>query len=87
MRPHQWAKNVFLIAALLYSRNIFNPLLLFKVYVGFMLFSLAASSIYILNYIADIENDRLHHKIKNRPLASGSLSISNGLAMASFLTR
>jgi len=85
MRPHHWVKNVFVFAGLLFSKNIFSPYLLGKVSVGFMIFSLAASSIYILNDIIDIENDRQHPKKKNRPLASGRLSNSGAWAAAVIL--
>lgn len=45
----------------------------------FLLFSLCSSSVYILNDLLDIEDDR-HHRIKrNRPFASGDLSINAGI--------
>jgi 4-hydroxybenzoate polyprenyltransferase len=85
MRPHHWVKNVFIFAGLLFSENIFSPYPLVKVSAGFMIFSLAASSIYILNDIIDIENDRQHPKKRSRPLAAGRLSISGAWAAAVIL--
>ena len=85
MRPHQWVKNVFLFAGLLFSKNIHNPLLFLNVIAGFIVFSLAASSIYILNDIIDIENDRRHPEKKKRPLASGQLSERSAWAAAVIL--
>ncbi|CAB5115265.1 hypothetical protein D3OALGB2SA_2640 [Olavius algarvensis associated proteobacterium Delta 3] len=85
MRPHQWVKNVFIFAGLLFSRNLFSTSILIKVSSGFLIFSLAASSIYLLNDIIDIENDREHPKKKNRPLASGQLNVSTAWAAAFLL--
>lgn len=55
---------------------MFSPDLLIKVSAGFLIFCLAASSIYILNDIFDIENDRQHPEKNNRPLPSGRLNVS-----------
>jgi len=85
MRPHHWVKNVFVFAGLLFSKNVFSPYLFGKVSAGFVIFSLAASSIYLLNDIIDVENDRQHPKKKNRPLASGRLNMSTAWAAASVL--
>lgn len=79
MRPKQWPKNVFIFAALVFDRQflILDPLL--RTITGFVLFSLAASTVYIFNDIADIEQDRLHPKKKNRPIASGLISPNTAL--------
>jgi 4-hydroxybenzoate polyprenyltransferase len=52
---------------------------------GFISFSLIASAGYILNDIRDIENDRLHKIKRNRPLANGSVSVSNSFLLAIIL--
>ena len=78
MRPQHWVKNVFLFAGILFSQNLYNLVLLIKVFEGFLLFCIAASSIYILNDAMDAEKDRLHPEKKNRPLASGLLNIQSG---------
>jgi 4-hydroxybenzoate polyprenyltransferase len=49
---------------------------------AFVAFSLTASSVYVLNDLLDIPADRHHHKKKNRPFASGVLSVRTGLLMA-----
>ena len=51
-----------------------------EVGLGFIAFSMIASSIYILNDYRDIESDKLHPKKKERPMASGKVSKSAGLA-------
>lgn len=73
LRPKQWTKNLFMFAGLLFSKNIFNPPLLFKVTGAFFIFCLLAGSIYILNDLADLEEDRRHPLKRLRPIASGRL--------------
>jgi 4-hydroxybenzoate polyprenyltransferase len=74
MRPQQWIKNFFLFAALIFSGNLFHSNLFSQVAIGFFLFSLAASGIYLLNDLTDLENDKLHPIKSKRPLPSGKLS-------------
>jgi 4-hydroxybenzoate polyprenyltransferase len=74
MRPRQWVKNLFVLSPLLFSQHLFDPLVLAMSLAGFVLFSLTASTIYILNDIIDAKTDRLHPVKCLRPLASGALS-------------
>lgn len=80
MRAKQWIKNVFIFTGLIFSLNLFNIHLLAKVFAGFILFSLGASSIYIFNDIQDIKKDRDHPEKCKRPLASGSLRVTKAYA-------
>jgi 4-hydroxybenzoate polyprenyltransferase len=73
MRPPQWVKNAFLFVGLVFSRQLFNVDLLFKVVSGFALFSLGASSIYLFNDIRDVEEDTRHPEKCRRPLPAGKL--------------
>jgi len=75
MRPHQWTKNAFVFTGLIFSHSWGNPELLLRVIVAAIGFSLMASSVYILNDIVDREQDAKHPKKKNRPLASGSITV------------
>jgi 4-hydroxybenzoate polyprenyltransferase len=75
MRPKQWAKNVFLFAALVFDRKLTNLPALLYIIAGFFIFSLLASVVYIINDIADLEADRQHPKKKFRPIAAGEISI------------
>ena len=74
IRVEQWVKNLFVFAPLFFSGNIANSLLFYKSIFAFIIFSITASSIYILNDYFDIESDRKHPDKKNRPLASGAIS-------------
>ncbi len=74
IRPHQYVKNLFIFMPLFFAGQITNIELLGNAILAFAAFSLSASAIYILNDYQDIEDDRLHPKKKNRPLAAGTVS-------------
>jgi len=76
MRPRQWVKNTFLFSGLVFSKNLFQAELLMKVSMGFILFCLAASSIYIFNDIQDRQNDSKHPEKGRRPIALGNLPVT-----------
>lgn len=75
MRPKQWAKNVFLFAALVFDRKLTNVDAILHTIAGVIVFSLVASVVYVINDIADVEADRQHPTKRNRPIAAGALSI------------
>lgn len=77
LRPHQYIKNLFIFAPLLFSFS-FNSISVIDSIVAFIFFSLVASSIYIFNDLMDIEEDKQHPKKKFRPLASGTVSKTTG---------
>ena len=74
LRVEQWIKNCFVFVPLFFSGNITNLDLLTKSVFAFVIFSLAASCIYIINDYSDIESDKKHPEKRNRPLASGVIS-------------
>lgn len=75
-RPRQWIKNVLIFAPLFFAGEFFNLLLLLKTFGAFAVFCLTASAVYVFNDIKDVEADRHHPRKRYRPLASGSVSIS-----------
>ncbi|WP_341836084.1 decaprenyl-phosphate phosphoribosyltransferase [Chitinophaga pollutisoli] len=81
LRPKHWAKNLFLFIPLFFAGEIFQMEKLKILGLAFVCFSLVASSIYVINDYMDIEADRAHPKKKSRPLASGAVSPSAGLAV------
>lgn len=85
MRPRQWVKNTFLFSGLVFSRNLFQAELLMKVSAGFILFCLAASSIYIFNDIQDRESDRKHPNKRWRPLALGNLQVTKAYFVSTIM--
>lgn len=74
LRPRDWAKNLFLFIPLFFSGDLFHWELYPQLFLGFIAFSLIASSIYIINDYRDIEDDRKHPEKFKRPLASGAVS-------------
>jgi 4-hydroxybenzoate polyprenyltransferase len=75
MRPKQWAKNLLIFAGLVFDRQLTYQPALERTLIGFALFCLLSSGIYLVNDIIDIDNDRKHPKKKYRPLASGALPV------------
>ena len=74
MRPKQWSKNVFVLAALVFDLKLLVPEFLGKSLAAFVIFCAVSSAVYLINDLADIEKDRQHPVKRNRPLASGKLS-------------
>lgn len=68
-------KNIVIFIPLIFSLKFLDINSLIFAFVAFISFSLIASSIYILNDILDVENDKLHPIKKNRPIASGKISM------------
>ncbi|RYZ79096.1 MAG: UbiA family prenyltransferase [Proteobacteria bacterium] len=79
-RYHQWAKNFLILLPLFLAHS--HQVDLWKTSIlAFVAFSCAASSIYVINDLFDLEADRRHKKKCERPFASGALSISQGLVL------
>ncbi len=85
MRPRQWSKNIFLFAALVFDKQLFDLQALARTLAGFVLFCLISSSVYIFNDITDAEADRQHPDKKHRPIASGALPVNVALAAGALL--
>ncbi|ANF49598.1 prenyltransferase [Chryseobacterium glaciei] len=81
LRVEQWVKNLFVFVPLFFSGNIKNVELLTKSIFAFVIFSLAASVVYILNDYNDIEADSKHPEKRRRPLASGAISKSRAIGI------
>jgi 4-hydroxybenzoate polyprenyltransferase len=85
LRVHQWLKNVLIAVPLILSHEYFNGGMLLAFLIAFASFSAAASAIYIINDFFDLALDRRHPTKRNRPLASGAISVPFGLASAAVL--
>jgi 4-hydroxybenzoate polyprenyltransferase len=73
MRPKQWTKNIILFAPLIFSQNITNKQLAIYSFISFIVFCILSGSVYILNDLIDIKQDRVHPLKSKRPIASGRL--------------
>lgn len=85
LRPKQWFKNVFVLAALFFSLEFLDPASVFRAVLAFVAFCMVASALYLVNDIFDREEDRMHEKKKHRPIASGALSVAHALFAAHVL--
>lgn len=85
LRLHQWMKNALIFVPLLAAHQLTNPLLLLQGILAFLLFGLCASSVYVLNDLLDLEDDRHHQSKRKRPFAAGRLSIKSGLIVLPLL--
>ncbi len=84
LRPKQWAKNLFVFAALIFAQKLFTPLL-WPALEAFVLFCALSGAIYLFNDVADREKDRLHPRKRARPVAAGALAPGAALAIAAVL--
>lgn len=74
LRPQQWTKNLLIFAPLLFSKKLFIYTETLHTVSAFIFFCLISGSVYLLNDLIDLENDKRHPLKCKRPLASGSLS-------------
>jgi decaprenyl-phosphate phosphoribosyltransferase len=81
LRVKHYIKNLLIFIPLFFAGKIFDRNLLEKAFIGFVCFCLISSAVYILNDIQDREKDRLHPKKKMRPIASGSISVKQGIGL------
>ena len=80
MRPHQWVKNVFVLAAFVFGWAAHKDLAanmdaLWRTLTALMAFCLGSSAIYLINDVCDVESDRKHPTKCKRPIAAGEVSI------------
>ena len=74
LRPQQWTKNLLIFAPLLFSKQLFVYTETLHTCLAFIVFCLLSGSVYLLNDLIDLENDKRHPLKCKRPLASGKLS-------------
>jgi len=86
MRPRQWVKNGLLFIPLIFDKQLTNWPALARVILGFVLFCLLSSIIYIINDLVDLEADRKHPQKRQRPIPSGLLKVSTARTAGIVLT-
>lgn len=85
MRPHQWVKNSFVLTGLLFGHAWHDPILVKQAIIAFFAFCIVSSTVYVINDIVDIEQDKNHPTKRKRPLPSGKLKISTAAIFAVLL--
>ena len=85
MRIKHWVKNGLIFLPLFFAKEIFNVHNFLITFLAFLSFSFAASAVYIINDLNDIEKDKKHPKKCNRPLASGRITKGQAFFMLIFL--
>jgi len=81
LRPHQWVKNLFLFAGLVFGQKLFTPAV-WTAGAAFLIFCGLSGAVYLLNDVADRGRDRLHPDKRHRPVAAGHLSVSTAVTAA-----
>lgn len=76
LRIHQWVKNLLIFVPLILSQQYLIPSQVLESLLAFFVFGLCASSVYLLNDLLDIQDDRLHPTKRNRPIPSGKVSLA-----------
>jgi 4-hydroxybenzoate polyprenyltransferase len=85
MRPHQWVKNVFVLAPVVFAKELFDYDLLLRAGGAFVVFCLLAGAVYTVNDIVDAPADRIHPVKRHRPIASGVVPIGTAKIVAASL--
>jgi 4-hydroxybenzoate polyprenyltransferase len=75
LRVYQWPKNLVVFGALVFALELDDSAKVIKTIIAFAVLCAASSAVYVLNDIIDIDKDRRHPDKRNRPVASGALSI------------
>ena len=78
MRPHQWVKNLLIVVPLLTAHRYGDAQALSATLWAFIAFGLSASSVYVLNDLVDVGDDRHHASKRKRPFAAGQMSLLAG---------
>ena len=95
LRPHQWVKNLFVLAPMFFAKDLFldvngvaalNLDITRQGILATFVFCLLAGAVYTINDLADVEADRVHPVKRNRPIASGRVpGVGGASVMAGFL--
>ena len=85
IRPHQWIKNLVVLLPVFFGGALLQPEAVYAALVTVLSFSFAASSIYCLNDIVDVEDDRRHSVKCHRPMASGAITIVQGYLLMALM--
>jgi 4-hydroxybenzoate polyprenyltransferase len=82
LRPGQWTKNLLVFAGVLFGQRLFEPWAVARAISAFAIFCALSGAVYLVNDVADREQDRLHPLKAARPIASGALTVGMAMSVA-----
>ena len=85
LRPSQWTKNLFLFAGLIFGQRLLDRSAVVTSIAAFAVFCALSGVVYLINDVADRKADRQHPLKRNRPIASGQVSVGLALGTAAIL--
>ena len=85
MRPAQWAKNLFVLAPLVFGDLLLDRAAATRALLALVAFCCGSSAVYLINDIRDREEDRRHPLKRLRPLAAGTLGVPTAVAAVTVL--
>lgn len=85
MRPLQWTKSLFVAAALVFARRVFDAPSVLRTLAAIAVFICLAGAHYFVNDLLDFEEDRVHPRKSRRPIASGRIGRGEAVAAATVL--
>ncbi|RYG79342.1 decaprenyl-phosphate phosphoribosyltransferase, partial [bacterium] len=75
LRVKQWTKNVFVLAAFVFTKGWERPDAIRGAFAAFVAMTLASIAMYLVNDLLDREADRAHPVKRDRPIASGRVNM------------
>lgn len=85
LRPHQWVKNLFVAAPLVFAKHLVDGGYLWRTGLAVAAFCALSGAVYALNDVLDAEADRAHPTKRHRPIAAGELSERSAVVLAILL--
>ncbi len=82
LRPHQWVKNLFVAAPLVFAKHLGDEGYLLRAALAVVAFCMLSGAVYAFNDVRDVEADRAHPRKRSRPIAAGALSERAGIGLA-----
>jgi decaprenyl-phosphate phosphoribosyltransferase len=82
VRPRQWVKNVLVFTAPLAAGRLTEPGVVLNALLAFVAFCLVSGTVYLINDVRDVEEDRLHPRKRFRPIAAGEITPAAALLLA-----
>ena len=85
LRPHQWVKNLFVVAPLVFSKHLLDSGFALRTAAATAAFCALSGAVYAFNDVQDVDQDRAHPTKRNRPIAAGELTERAALITAALL--